>query len=144
MRLPGGGSNLVTNELLIGIGGLILGVLTYFAGVWRTERRHAAEDRETRVRRVFDQYIQFRRTNYTGGYDGLQRAGVATLGSNAEIQELVRLIVAHGEAHPLGSNHGTVFRGVDLVKLFKYAAERRVNFLTTRIEDVIRDSGSKT
>ncbi len=134
----------MTNELLIGIGGLILSVLTYFAGVWRTERRHATEDRETRVRRVFDQYIQFRRTNYTGGYDGLQKAGVATLGSNAEIQELVRLIVAHGEGHPLGSNHDTVFQGVDLLKLFKYAAEKRVNLITTRIEDVIRDSGSKT
>ncbi len=134
----------MTNELLIGIGGLILSVLTYFAGVRRTERRHATEDRETRVRRVFDQYIQFRRTNYTGGYDGLQKAGVATLGSNAEIQELVRLIVAHGEGHPLGSNHDTVFQGVDLLKLFKYAAEKRVNLITTRIEDVIRDSGSKT
>jgi hypothetical protein len=134
----------VTNELLIGIGGLILSVLTYFAGVRRTERRHATEERETRVRRVFDQYIHFRRTGYTGGYDGLQKAGIATLGSNTEIEELVQLIVAHGEAHPLGSNHDTVFQGVDLLKLFRYAAEKRVNFITTRIEDVIRDSGSET
>ena len=133
----------MSNELLIGIGGLILSVLTFFAGVWRTERRHAAQDRQTRIRRVFDKYMEFRRTNYTGGYDGLQKAGVSTLASNQEIQELAQLIVLHGEQHPLGSNNDNVFRGVDLLRLFKYAAERRVNFVTTRIEDVIRDSGSK-
>ena len=117
----------MNNELLIGIGGLILSVLTYFAGVQRTERRHSAEDhrhaaeeREARIRRVFDQYMQFRRTNYTGGYDGLQKSGVATLGSNAEIEELTRVIVAHGEAHPLGSNHLAIFQGVDLLRLFGF------------------------
>jgi hypothetical protein len=108
-----------------------------------TERRHAAQDRETRILRVLDQYMQFRRSNYTGGYDGLLRSGVATLEANAEIEELLRRVVEHGEAHPLGSNHSTVFAGVDLLRLFKYAAEKRINFLTTPIEAVIRSSGSK-
>lgn len=95
----------MTNEILIVLAGLVLSVLMYFAGVWRTERRHAKEDRETRVRRVFEKYMEFRRSNYTGGYDGLQKAGISTLASNGEVQELLDLIVAHGERHPLGSNH---------------------------------------
>jgi hypothetical protein len=67
------GQKNMTNEILIGIGGLILGVLTYFAGVWRTEKRHATQDRDARIRLVFERYMGFRRTNYTGGYDGLQK-----------------------------------------------------------------------
>ena len=134
----------MTNELIIGIGGLLLSVLTYFVGVWRTEKRFAAEDRETRVRRVFEEYMKLRRANYTGGYDGLQKSGISTLRSNEEIQELINLIVAHGERHPLGSDHAKVFNGVDLRKFFLYAVEKQVNFLKTPVEDVIRDSGAKT
>jgi hypothetical protein len=133
----------MTNEILIGIGGLVLSILTYLAGVWQTERRHRKEDREVRVRRVFDKYMDFRRTNYTGGYDGLQKAGIATLASNNEIRQLVELVVAHGEAHPLGSSHATVFQNVDLLKLFRFAAEKPVNFLRRPIEEIIRDSGAK-
>ncbi len=134
----------MTNEILIGLAGLVLSVLTYFAGVGRTEKRHAKDDREARVRRVFDKYMEFRRSNYTGGYDGLQKAGIATLASNAEIEEVLALVVAHSEKHPLGSNYQTVFQDVDLLKLFRYAAERRINFLSVKIEDAIRDSGAKS
>ena len=134
----------ITNEVLIGIGGLILSVLTYFAGVWRTEKRHVTQDREARIRRVFERYMEFRRTNYTGGYDGLQKSGISTLASNEEITELTNLIVAHGEAHPLGSDHEVVFKNVDLLQFFKFAAEKRVNFVTTPVERVINNSGARS
>ena len=127
----------MTSEVIIGIGGLILSVLTYFAGVWRTEKRHTTQDREARIRRVFERYMGFRRTNYTGGYDGLQKSGISTLVSNEEIRELMNLIVAHGEAHPLGSDHKIVFKNVDLLQFFRFAVEKRVNFLTTPVELVI-------
>jgi hypothetical protein len=133
----------MTNEILIGLAGLVLSVLTYLAGVGRTKRRHAKEDREVRVRRVFDTYMDLRRSNYTGGYDGLQKAGIATLKSNAEVQEVIDLVIAHGEKHPLGSNHQVVFRDVDLLRLFKYAADQRIDFLRVKIEDVIHESGAK-
>ncbi len=133
----------MSNEVLIGIGGLILSVLTYFAGVWRAESRHATQDKEARIRRVFERYMEFRRTNYTGGYDGLQKSGICTLASNDEITELMNLIVAHGEAHPLGSNHEDVFRSVNLLQFFKFAAEKRVNFVTTPVERVIDESASR-
>lgn len=133
----------MTDQVLIGLAGLVLSVLTYFAGVWRTEKRHAREDSAGRVKRVSEKYMEFRRTNLTGGYDSLQKAGMATFASNAEVQEVLALIVAHGENHPLGSDHQSVFQGVDLLKLFKFAAERQINFLRVQIQDIIRDSGAR-
>jgi hypothetical protein len=133
----------MSNELLIGLGGLVLGVLSYFAGVHRTEKRLRSDDRALRIRRVFDRYMGFRSSNYTGGYDGLQKAGAATLASHEEILELVQLIVAHGEKHPLGSNYDQAFAGVDLKAFFEYAASNRVNFLRTPIEEVIAKFGAK-
>lgn len=133
----------MSNELLIGVGGLVLSVLTYFAGVWRTEKRHAKDDREQRVQRVFDRYMEFRRTNHTGGTDGLQKAGIATLESNKEISELIERIIKHGEKHPLGTDAETTFAGVDLLRFFKYAAANRVNFLKTSPDEVIRASSAK-
>jgi len=133
----------MSNEILIGIGGLILSVLTYFAGVSRTKKQLSVQDREERVCRVLDKYMEFRRTSNTSGLDGLQKAGIATLESNAEVTELLNRIVAHGEHHPLGSDHATVFLGVDLPRFFRYAAQNRVNFFRTSIEQVIKDSGSQ-
>jgi hypothetical protein len=82
-------------------------------------------------------------TNYTGGYDGLLKAGVATLGSNGEITELLDFGRAHGEANPLGSDCETIFKDVDLLRLFRFSAERRINFITTPVERVINESGAR-
>ena len=132
----------MSDEFLIALGGLILSVLTYFAGVWRTERRHKTQDSEARIHRVFQEYMKFRRSNYTGGYDGAQKAGAAMLQTNDELLSFAALVVGHGEMHPFGTDHATVFEGVDLLKFFRYAAEKRVNFLTTPIEQVIAESGA--
>jgi hypothetical protein len=132
----------MSNEILIGIGGLILSVLTYFAGVSRGTRQLAAQAREERIRRVLDTYMEFRRKSKTDGLDGLQKAGVATLISNSEVNELLGRIVAHGEHHPLGSNHEATFSGVDLPRFFLFAAQNKINFFQTSIEKVIKDSGS--
>lgn len=133
----------MTNEILIGVGGLILSVLTYFAGVARTKKQLAAKDRDERIRRVLNTYMGFRRLNKTSGLDGLQKAGIATLESNGEISELLDLIVAHGEPHPLGTKHVATFSGVDLLRLFQYAAANSVNFFQVPIEQVIKDSSAQ-
>lgn len=144
----------MTDQVLIGLVGLVLSVLTYFAGVRRAEMRHAREerarqlrhaqeDRARRVRQVIETYMEFRRSNETGGCDGLQRAGIATLASNAEVQEVIDLILAHGEKHPFGSDHERVFQGVDLLKFFKFAADHRINLTRVEIQNVIRDSGAR-
>ncbi len=118
-------------------------MLTYFAGVWRTERRHKNQDSEARIQRVFDAYMNFRRNNYTGGFDGAQKAGVASLHSNDEILAFSDRVVNHGELHPLGPDYAQVFKGVDLLTFFKYAAANRVNFFSTPIEQTIVDSSAR-
>lgn len=130
----------MTVEILIGICGVVISVLTYLLGVRRREKRLSREDRERRVRSVFDKYMDFRKRNFTGGLDGLQKAGAATLDSHDEIQEVIDLVTGHGETHPLGQNQLHLFEGVDLKKFFDYAAKQRVNFLRTPLEQVIEDS----
>lgn len=135
--------DIMSNEIIIGIGVLILSALTYFAGVSRTKKQLSMQDSEERIRRVLDKYMELRRMSKTSGLDGLQKAGIATLESNAEVTELVKRIVAHGEHDPLGPDHATIFSGVDLPRFFRYAAQNRVNFFQTPIGQVIKDSDSR-
>ena len=130
----------MSNEIIIGLAGLILSVLTYFAGAWRTERRYKKLDKKERLDAVFNLYMGFRRSNYTAGLDGLQKAGVATLQSDSEIRELVDRIIAHGELNPLGKRGE--LDNIDLKCFFDYAARERINFLRISIEEVIEKSGT--
>jgi hypothetical protein len=127
------------NEIFIGIAGLILLVLTYFAGVWRTERRYRKLDKKDRLDAVLNKYMDFRHTNYTSGLDGLQKAGIAILHTDSEIRELVDRIIAHGEKNPLGSKG--LLDSVDLKIFFDYAAKKGINFHMTRVEEIIKESG---
>ena len=131
------------SEILLTIGGLLLSVATFFGGVWWTNRRHAKEDRQARILRVVDRYMEFRRSNFTSGLDGLQRSGIAMLSSNEEVREVARLIMAHGEPNPLGSNEENLLKDVDLLILFKFAAATRHNFLMGRLEDLIQNSSAR-
>lgn len=107
----------MTTEILIGLGGLLLLVLTYFAGVHRTEKRLSKDEKNARIRNVLDKYMGFRRSNDTSCLDGLQKAGIATLYTDDEIIELIDLIVKHGENHPLGCNQESLAK-VWLEKFF--------------------------
>lgn len=131
----------MSNELLIGIGGLVLSVLTYFAGVWRTEVRHRKEDKGERINRVLSSYLEFETRSKTSGLDGLQKAGVATLETDAEIREVGTLIRAHGKLNPLSLESGILDK-VDLKKFFDYAAKERVNFFNVKVSDIIERSGA--
>lgn len=132
----------MNNEILIGIAGLVLSVLTYFAGVWRAERRQAKQDKGQRTDRVFNAYMDIRNRNKTAGHDGLLKSGVATLSSDAEIRELADRIMDYGEKDPLERKSGLI-DNVDLKMLFKYAAKERINFLRVQLADVIEQSKSK-
>lgn len=133
----------MTNEIIIGLGGLILSALTYFAGIKRAEKLNSIKEKENRIRGVFEKYMQFRQTRYTGGYDGLQKAGIATLKSNEEIKELINLIIDHGELNPMGRDNEEFFKDVNLMVFFKYAATNAINFHMTPIEEIVNQSGAK-
>lgn len=115
------------NELLIGLGSLLLMVLIYFAGVSRTKHQHARNDSEARITKVLDVYMAAAREGRTNGFHGLVAAGVATLKSDAEIRELIHRIVQHD---PRWDPRPTL-KDVDTHKFFRAAVERRYNLLAS-------------
>ncbi|HBR18212.1 MAG TPA: hypothetical protein DD725_11535 [Deltaproteobacteria bacterium] len=127
----------MTTEILIGIGGLLLSFLTYFAGVHRTEKRLSKDERNARIQNVLDKYMNFRRSNYTSGLDGLQKAGIATLSTDNEIIELIDMIVKHGEKNPLGSYQESLSKA-GLKKFFDFAANHNINFFDFPVEEIIK------
>lgn len=117
------------NEIIVGIGGLILSALTYFAGV----QRGLQKEKEERINEVLNKYMGFRKSNFTGGYDGLVKSGVATLKNDQEIRELYKLITQHGERAPLEIKK---FKNVNLI-FFDYVIENKVDFFKTSVEEII-------
>ena len=83
-------------EIALAVGGLLLSVLAYFAGVrrgkrYRDEDRAAAAEHEAdhRIDRVVQRYALLVRTSQTGGLHSLLVAGVKNLRSSGEVR-LVR------------------------------------------------------
>lgn len=80
-------------EIALAVGGLILSVLTYFAGVrhgkrYRDEDRAAAAEHEAdhRIDRVVQRYALLVRTTQSGALHGLLVAGVKNLRSSSEMR----------------------------------------------------------
>jgi hypothetical protein len=80
-------------EIALAVGGLILSVLTYFAGVrhgkrYRDEDRAAAAEHEAdhRIDRVVQRYALLVRTTQSGALHGLLVAGVKNLRSSGEVR----------------------------------------------------------
>ena len=93
----------MTSALLIGLGGLILSALTYFAGVQRTERRHEKGEKESRINHVVDFYVKASQAHMDSGLSGLMKAGIGTLKNDQEIREACQRIINHGEHSPLAA-----------------------------------------
>jgi hypothetical protein len=94
---PGSGGSSQYNrwvlEIALTIGGLLLSVLTYFAGVRRGKRYReedlaaaAEHDADHRIDRIVQRYALLVRTNKTGALHGLLVAGVKNLRSSDEIR----------------------------------------------------------
>ena len=109
----------MTSEIIIALVGLLFTIFAYFYGVYRTENRLKHEDRDKRIATALNNYLEFRRTNQTAGLDGLQKAGVATLQDDSEIEELIKLIMQHAEKDPLSACR-EVLQNVSLKKLFDH------------------------
>src|SRR5262245_14469456 len=80
-------------EIALAIGGLLLSLVTYFAGVRRGKRYReedltaaAEHDADHRIDRVVQRYALLVRTSQTGALHGLLVAGVKTLRSAEEVQ----------------------------------------------------------
>lgn len=117
--------------LIIGFGGLVLSVLTYFAGVIRTERRYARTDRAVRITRVLDAYLDAAHSGRVNGFPGLLRAGVATLKNDAEIRELLDHIYQHDQRW----DPRPTLQDIDTHKFFTTAVERHIDFMASGNEE---------
>ena len=113
-------------EIAIAVGGLILAVLAYFAGVrrgkkYRAEDRAAAAEHEAdhRIDRVVQRYVLLVRTSRTGALHGLLVAGVKTLRSSSEVRLARERATAQTGIDPLRPYS---LDGVDL-KVFVDACE---------------------
>lgn len=80
-------------EIALAVGGLLLSVLTYFAGVRRGKRYRdedravaAEHDADHRIDRVVQRYTLLVRTSQTGALHGLLVAGVKNLRSPGEVR----------------------------------------------------------
>ena len=88
------------DAIIIGIGGLILSVLTYFAGVKRAEKRHKDEAKEKRI----DVFISSFSDRYHGGgyiLEELIPSGINDLDNDSEIHTAFEKLQNRLAVHPL-------------------------------------------
>lgn len=112
----------MTSQLLVGLGGLVLSVLTYFAGAQRAKRRYDSQARDRRIQYVADLYVKNSQASIRSGPHGLHKAGILTLRDDSECREACERIAGHGERHPL-KPYCEQLKGVDLHELFRMGDE---------------------
>lgn len=127
---------MISNEVLIGLAGLVLSVLTYFAGVQRTKWQLQGSEKEERIKHVMNIYLENLRSGLNSNFDGLMKAGVVTLKDDKEIRELCERIVKHGVGHPFGKNI-SLLDDVDLHFFFSYAVSKNIDFFRTDLKDIV-------
>jgi hypothetical protein len=105
-------------EIALAVGGVLLSVLTYFAGVrrgkrYRDEDRAVAAEHEAdhRIDRVVQRYTLLVRTSQTGALHGLLVAGVKNLRSSGEVRLARERATAQTGIDPL---HQYALDGVNL------------------------------
>ena len=113
----------MNNEIVIGLGGIVLAGLTYFAGIQRANRLHAKKDKTERINAVVDSYIKELSVNYTSGIPRLIAAGINNLQSDEEMREACLLIVNRGVEHPLSIIRG-YYDNLNLQVFFRKAVDR--------------------
>ena len=129
------------NEILIGLGGLVLSVLTYFAGVIRTKKQFAKDDRGNRIDRVVEHYVRLSQAHQNNGLHGLIQAGIGNLKSDKEIRETCTRIIKHGEHSPCAALKSDYDR-INLYLFFQELSKKDRHFfgsgnLNQLIQDVL-------
>lgn len=114
------------SAVLIGFGGLVLSVLTYFAGVYRTQKRHEKDDSIQRVNRVIDEYQALFMPRKDSGIPALITAGVTLLRNDAEVREVCRQLEARNEGSPLVP-HIEFLKDKNLYEVFQIIRREKLN-----------------
>ncbi len=127
----------VSGELIVGIIGVVSSAVMFFVGKRSAERNEAKQVAQDRFDTVLANFMDLRKTNRTGGLDGMRKAGAATLASDQVIRELIATVQRHGEKSPLGSNPEW-FAQVDLKHFLEWSVENKIDFHRHGWDELIR------
>lgn len=115
-------------ELMIGIGGLILAGLTYFAGIQRKRYLARKESRERRIENVVQKYLALDDRHRRTGIHDLLLSGVLTLANTDEVKTVCARIALHGRPSPLHNLSTKLDRAIpetEYLRFFKWFHETR-------------------
>jgi len=151
-----------TAEFIIGLGGLVLAVLTYFAGVERGKRYrtqdqqirqlerqedHAVRlesERENRITKALESYRALVHSTQSSNLNGMLRAGVLSLESSDEVAHACQRIKSEGLTLGIPDTYMTELRDCDLLLFFKLLSQRpddaRTGGGVRRIIEEVRNS----
>jgi hypothetical protein len=144
-------------EAIIGIVGVLVSVVTFYAGIRRGERqererrehelalererqRHDREMEDQRherelVSKVADEYVRMARSALDSGPHALARIGLEVLGSDRLVRQAIHEMHVRSGNDPW-AGHAKHVEEVDLVEFFKLVREKNYNFFTISVQDV--------
>jgi hypothetical protein len=124
-------------EIIIGIGGIVLSVLTYFAGVIRTEKRYKSQAREKRI----DEFVNVFFSRYKGAgvvIELLSSSGIHNFQNDDEIMTALNALRNRLGFHPL-RNWKDEIETIGYKKFFDFVLENKIQLDTKTIDRAIQD-----
>lgn len=149
---------------IVGLAGVVVAALAYFAGVQRgkhhieSQAAHARElqdkdhalqrelaasqRRQQDIDRVVATYVRTVRNHLSSGIYAVADSGIATLANHDDAVEALRRMHLE-EGHDPLRGHWDTLNGVNLVTFFRYVRENGVNFSQTGVDTVLKQIRSK-
>lgn len=138
----------VDDTLLVGIGGIILAALTYFAGKRgqrrqdRASRKHDLDmegDRRLHERSTHfvNQYVDLVRSSKDAGLSAMRKLGLQLLETDPRIRTAIAEMEGRTGRDPWQGSKQFV-ENCDLVVFFQYCHDHNVKFHHTSVEEVAR------
>lgn len=118
------------NSLIIGISGVILSAITFFIGMWASDRRHKANSSEQRIQNVVDSYQHLYVPRKAGGMSALLQSGVLLLNNDKEVRITCKRLDLINGFSPL-SPHDIRLESVDLLAFFSVMRKHEISPLST-------------
>lgn len=116
----------MTAEIVIGVLGLVLSVVTYWAGVRHEKRRQSQDDSEVRINKVVDEYQELFQPRKDHGVPALIEAGALLLTSDQEIREVCRRLDLRNNTSPL-EPWAEELQSMNLLQFFQAIRDHKLN-----------------
>jgi len=127
-------------DILIALLAVVIPVLTYFAGVYRTEKRLNTKDSKDRIEVAVNRYLELWRSGKDTGWSAALKSGFGNLANDTEIRQAAKIIEGHGVTSPIATDQN--IESVNLKVLFQYVAENKLGFSNTPLDVLIRQANA--